>query len=130
MEINIAQAIDQAPLNRGLSGADWLSIPGNVAVSFDNGDIALFDDEGDGTYEGHLLFTSRGKEALRHVKEAFSTMFIEYGAKLLFGLVPEDRRDVKLLLRWAGARSRGLRYTVHGFCELFILTNASWKADQ
>jgi hypothetical protein len=56
----IAEAIDTAPLNRGLKGADWLARPGNVPVTFDNGDIALFDYEGDGVYQVHFLFQSRG----------------------------------------------------------------------
>jgi len=125
----VIQAIDTSPLNRGLSGAAWVARSGNIPVTFDNGDVALFDDEGDGTYEVHFLFQSRGRQAIQHAKEAFRRMFTDHGAKLIFGLVPDHRRDVKLLARWAGGRSRGSRTTSNGVCELFVLSNAMWKGN-
>jgi hypothetical protein len=125
--MNIAQAINKSPLNRGLDGRAWLSTPGNVAITFENGDIALFDDEGEGIYEVHFLFESRGKEAIRSARESFKQMFDDHDAVLIFGMVPDHRRDVKMLARWAGGKSRGLRYTVHGFCELFVLSKIMWK---
>lgn len=123
----VAAAIDRAPLNRGLRGADWLASKGNVPVSFGNGDIALFDDEGDGNYEVHVLFVSRGREAIEHVRKAFQIMFAEYGAKLIFGMVPAFRRDVKLLARWTGCKFVGQRQTSQGPCELYVLSNSMWK---
>lgn len=123
----IAQAIDTAPLNRGLVGSDWLAHPGNVPVTFDNGDIALFDHEGDGTYQVHFLFQSRGRKAIEHARESFKIMFTEHRASLIMGLVPVFRRDVKLLARWAGGRSAGMRPTRNGPCELFVLSKIQWK---
>jgi hypothetical protein len=123
----IAEAIDTAPLNRGLKGRDWLAHPGNVPVTFDNGDIALFDHEGDGIFQVHFLFESRGREAIRHAKESFEIMFTEHGASLIIGLVPDFRRDVKMLARWAGGRSSGMRKTPNGPCELFVLSKIQWK---
>lgn len=127
MNIHVIQAIDTSPLNRGLSGAAWMARPGNVHITFDNGDVALFDDEGDGTFEVHFLFESRGRQAIQHAQESFRRMFVDHGAKLIFGLVPDFRRDVKLLARWAGGRSVGKRATSNGVCELFVLSNAMWK---
>jgi hypothetical protein len=124
---HIAAAIDTAPLNRGLKGVDWLAGPGNVPVTFDNGDVVLFDDEGDGVYAIHVLFTGRGRTAIEHAREAIGVMFADYGAKLIMGLVPDFRRDVKLLARWTGMRSAGMRWTSEGPCELFILSKAQWK---
>jgi len=49
MHAQVIHAIDTSPLNRGLSGADWIARPGNIPVTFENGDVALFDDEGEGT---------------------------------------------------------------------------------
>jgi hypothetical protein len=123
----IAEAIDTAPLNRGLKGATWLARPGNVPVTFDNGNIALFDDEGDGAYQVHFLFVCRGAKAIDNAREAFKIMFTEHGANLIFGLVPDFRRDVKLLARWAGGKSAGLRHTSEGPCELFVLSKFMWK---
>lgn len=124
----IAHAIDTAPLNCGLRGFDWLASKGNIPVTFENGDIALFDDEGDGTYEVHFLFISRGREAIDHARETFRVMFCEHGAKLIFGLVPDFRRDVKMLARWIGGKFAGIRSTSEGPCELFILSDSMWKA--
>jgi hypothetical protein len=127
MQSHIAQAIDNSPLNRGMSGAVWLASEGNIPIVFENGDIALFEHEGEGTYEGHLLFESRGREAISHARKAFEIMFTKHGAKLILGLVPDFRRDVKLLARWAGGKSVGKRSTSNGVCELFILSDAMWK---
>lgn len=125
----VAAAIDAAPLNCGLRGEDWLASKGNVPVTFDNGDIALFDDEGEGDYQVHFLFASRGREAIRSARAAFKTMFTQYGAKLIFGLVPDFRRDVKMLARWAGGKSAGTRETPEGPCELFVLSNVMFYRD-
>lgn len=129
MNHHVAQAIDTAPLNRGLSGATWLSRPGNVPITFENGDIALFDDEGDRIYEVHFLFVSRGRQAIEHAKRAFEIMFTEHNAELIFGHVPDFRRDVKMLARWVGGKSQGLRQTADGPVELFVLSNAMWKGS-
>lgn len=129
----IIEAIETAPLNRGLRGADWLASPGNIPITFDNGDVALFDLEADGSYQVHFLFTSRGRKAIVHARESFRIMFEDHGANLIFGLVPRtlehNRRDVALLARWAGGKSRGLRETKHGPCELFVLSKFMWKVD-
>lgn len=129
----IQKAIDTAPLNRGLKGVDWLARPGNIPITFDNGDVALFDFEGEGVYQVHFLFQSRGRKAIEHARESFRIMFTEHNCTLIFGLVPDFRRDVKMLARWAGGRYAGLRYVPeddHGkmaFCELYVLSHAQWK---
>jgi hypothetical protein len=127
MQSLVAQAIDNSPLNRGMPGAVWLAFEGNIPIVFENGDIALFDYEEEGTYEVHFLFESRGREAISHAKKSFEIMFTKHGAKLILGLVPDFRRDVKLLARWAGGKSAGKRSTSNGVCELFILSDAMWK---
>jgi hypothetical protein len=129
----IAEAIDTAPLNRGLNGVDWLARPGNIPVTFENGNVALFDDEGEGVYQVHFLFACRGAKAIDNAREAFKIMFTEHGANLIFGLVPDFRRDVKLLARWAGGKSGGVRWAPEGpglpdvKFELFVLSKFQWK---
>lgn len=124
---HIIEAIETAPLNRGLKGADWLARPGNVPITFDNGDIVLFDNEGEGIYSIHVLFKGRGRVAINHAREAIRRMFAEHGATLIMGMVPAFRRDVKLLARWTGMRLAGMRSTSNGPCELFVLSKAQWK---
>jgi len=119
----VAQAIDGSPLNRGISGSDWLASDDNIPVTFEDGDIALFEHEGDNVYEGHLLFKSRGRKAIERAREAFRIMFTRHQAEVIFGLVPDFRRDAKLLVRWTGAKSAGIRQTSEGPCELFVLSN-------
>lgn len=126
----IIEAIDTSPLNRGLRGADWLAFEGNIPITFPNGDIALFDWEGDGTYQVHFLFVSRGREAINNAKEAFRQMFVDHGAEVIFGLVPDFRRDVKLLARWIGGKYVGKRETSEGLCELFVLSNVMYFKDR
>jgi hypothetical protein len=123
----IIDAINAAPLNRGLSGVDWLAHGGNVPIVM-GADIALFDNEGDSNYQVHFLFVSRGKAAVAAAKEAFRQMFENYGADLIFGLVPDFRRDVKMLARWAGGKMVGVRETPYGPCELFVLSKEMWSA--
>ena len=128
----IIEAIDTAPLNRGLRGADWLARAGNVPIVFENGDVALFDNEGAGTFQVHFLFKSRGREAIAHARESFKRMFEDHGAELIMGLVPDHRRDVKLLARWAGGHSAGMRWGTEdhskpALFELFVLSKFQWK---
>jgi hypothetical protein len=125
-ESAIITAIDTSPLNRGLSGAAWIEREGNVPIVVGQ-DIALFDDEGDGKYQIHVLFVSRGKAAVASVRESFRQMFENYGAELVFGLVPNFRRDVKMLARWVGMKFVRMRETSDGPCELFVLSKEMWS---
>lgn len=122
----VIAAIDASPLNRGLRGVEWLATAGNVPIVMGD-DIALFDDEGDGIFQVHVLFASRGRAAVASLREAFRRMFLNYGADLIFGLVPAFRRDVKLLARWAGGKFRETLQTAHGPCDLFVLSKEMWS---
>lgn len=124
----IISAIDASPLNRGLSGRAWLATPGNIPIVMGD-DIALFDDEDDRTYQIHVLFVSRGRAAIAAVKEAIRRMFVDHGADLIFGMVPQFRRDVKLLARWSGFMPAGIRSTSEGPCELVVLSKEMWSAQ-
>lgn len=123
----IAEAIDTAPLNRGLKGADWLASEGNVSVTTDDGDITLFDNEGDGVFAIHVLYRSRGRKAIERAQDAIRIMFEEHGARLIYGMAPVIRPEVRLLARWTGMRSAGLRDMKSGLCELFVLSKFQWK---
>jgi hypothetical protein len=125
-ETAIINAIDASPLNRGLSGAAWIEHGGNVPIVMGD-NIALFDDEGDSIYQVHVLFVSRGRAAVASLREALRQMFENYGADLIFGLVPDFRREVKLLARWAGMKFVRTRETSEGLCELFVLSKEMWS---
>ncbi len=123
----IADKINHFPLNMGVDGAEWLASPGNIAISFDNGDVALFEVEGPDEYQVHFLFVARGREAINHARESFRQMIETHRAKLIFGMVPGSRRDAKIFARWTGGKSAGMRATENGPCELFVMSDTMWK---
>jgi hypothetical protein len=128
----VIRAIEKAPYNMGLTGAAWLASEGNKAVTFDDCGVVLFDHEGGHEYQAHFLLNTHGRQAVEQAKCAFRIMFTQHRAELIFGLVPDFRRDVKMVARWAGAKSVGKRKTAYGDCELFVLSNLMFfkKADQ
>lgn len=123
----VTEAIETAPLNRGLKGADWLASPGNIFVVTDDEDVTLFDNEGDGVFAIHVLYKSRGRKAIERAKDAIAELFEKHDARLIYGMAPVIRPEVRMLARWTGMRSSGLRETRHGLCELFVLSKFQWK---
>lgn len=126
---SVITAIDTSPLNRGLQGVDWVNDPRNIPI-VEEDDIALFDFEQPGVYQVHFLYESRGRKAIDFTKEAFRRMFEDHGAKMIFGLVPDFRRDVKLVARWAGGKCVGKRATDEGMCEVYVLSHEMWTGQQ
>lgn len=124
----IADAIDNAPYNMGVKGMDWLRNPLNVPVSFDNGDVVIFDHMEGFVWQIHVLLKSRGRQAIQNIKESIRRMFDYYGAKMIMGLAPDFRRDVKIMARWVGFHSAGIKQTGGGPCEMFVLSRDMWKA--
>lgn len=125
----VAEAIDEAALNSGVRGADWLASEGNIPVTFDNGDIALFEHEGEGEYQGHFMFVSGGAIARDHAREALREMFEDRAATLIYGLTPTCLRHAKIMSRMIGFRSAGIRMTENGPCELFVMSDLMWKGN-
>lgn len=99
----IIEAIDTAELNRGLRGADWVADPANIAF-VEEKDVVLFEPDSDGVFEIHVLLASRGKAAVECISRALGKVFRDRGAEVIFGMIPEHRRDVKLMARWCGLR--------------------------
>lgn len=127
---SIIEAINASPLNRGRDGAEWLADDRNIALIYD-GDIALFDFEDPGVYQMHVLFKSRGRAAIERACQAITEIFNwTVTVDTIMALAPAFRRDVKLLARWCGFRSAGMRATVYGPCELFVLPRNLWKGEQ
>lgn len=123
----IINAIDESPLNRGLRGVDWVADSRNVPIVHGD-DIALFDYESPGIFQIHVLFeSSRGRGAVERVNDALDAMFRDHGAEIIFALVPDFRRDVKMMARWTGFHYAGKRSTDCGICELFTITKAQWQ---
>lgn len=124
----VIKAINESPLNRGLSGEDWVSNPANIA--FERGkDIILFDAEGAEIYQIHILLQSRGAKAVRVIRAAFNFIFADHKADTIFGMVPVIRPDVKKMAERVGMKFAGKRQTEFGECELYVLSREMWKGD-
>lgn len=124
----VIEAINASPLNRGLDGAAWVATPGNIAIEI-GANITLFDWCGDDTFEVHFLFEQRGRLGIIAAREAFRRMFLDHGAKLIYGLTPVGMRHALIFARWTGGRSAGIRQTADGPCELFVLPRENWKDE-
>jgi hypothetical protein len=112
-EQTIIYAIDQSPLNRGLKGVDWVADPHNHAF-VEGEDVVLFDYECGGVYAVHVLLESRGRTAIDVIRRAFTDLFDQReDAKIILGMVPLFRHDVKIMARWCGMKIIA-RYGVGG----------------
>lgn len=122
----LAEAIAASPFNRGLTAEEWLADPDNLLIERD-GNLGLFEQEGEGLWNAHWLFRARGKAALDVARSMFGEMFGERGALAISGLTPLACRHGRLFNRWLGCRSQGTVETEHGPCEIFIMTAQMWK---
>lgn len=124
----IIKAIDTFSGNRGVSGADWLASPHNVAI-VTGPNVSIFEGDGNGHYEAHLIYRAKGRAAIDAARNAFQRMFTEYGAQLIYGLIAASRLDAKLVARWAGAKFSGKRmeFDDHEPCDLYIISKDMWR---
>lgn len=111
-----------APLDHGFTPAAWLAEPENIAL-WERDNIALFTRRGPGVFEGHTLFADKGRAALDLGKAMLREMFDTYGAKVIWGQTPIERKAARWFSRKLGFRSHGSVDRPLGTCELFILEN-------
>lgn len=118
---DISILIDQSPMNRGLSGASWVKDAANRAVIIGS-NVMLFEINGR-TVEFHWLKTGSGtRQLIKDTREAMRRIFEDTGADVIYGLIPDERRDSKLVARWVGAKSVGRFWTACGNVEAFVIT--------
>lgn len=123
----IIDAIDSSSMNRGLVGADWVADPLNFS-HVEEDDVVLFDYEGRGIYQGHMLLVSRGRNAIECLKRAATALFDSRpDAFLIFGLVPVDRLEVKIMARWVGFKPVYNTVGKHLGLEAFGLSRNDWN---
>lgn len=115
----VIHEIDNSPLNRGLTGYEWVSEPNNIALLEDD-DLALFDYQGPGQYAIHLFFESRGRAAIERVKHFTRQMFDEFGAHMLVAYVPAFRRDVAYVAAQSGWHYAGNRMSNFGPVRVYL----------
>lgn len=107
--------------------ADWLNDPANLCLT-DGRNMLLFSRESDATYSLHWLLVDRGREAFLAATELLRTFFLDYGARMVFGLVPAHCRASAWFTRQMGFRSSGMEETEMGAQERFTLTRQEFEA--
>lgn len=85
---------------------------------FDARGGAVFAWRGPGIYEGHSFFRPPAKAAIQAGREILELMS---GARMIWGLTPENNNDARRLNRLLGLKSQGMLDTPEGRCELFVL---------
>jgi hypothetical protein len=107
----------------------WLGTDYNLALVSSTGDVALFEfiPESNGTFIGHYLFETRGKEALVSAQQFLRMMFMLYGADMIVGMVPVEKKNVCLFTKWLGFTDDGVVDTLNGKAKLFTLERKDYK---
>ena len=91
---------------------------GRNRIYFDERGGAGFAWRGPGIYEGHSFFLVKGREAILAGWEALHLMD---DARMIWGLVPLERKASRWFSRQLGFKSQGMIDTPEGRCELFVL---------
>jgi hypothetical protein len=79
-----------------------------VLLSDGKGAAAIFEWSAPGVWQSHTMFLpeSRGREGLKAAREMIDYMFA-HGARMLWGMTPEDNRAAHMFNRLIGAKSEG-----------------------
>lgn len=107
---------------------EWLNSEENVALSDENGNVALFEREMPGVVTGHYFFYCRGREAVALSHEMLKEIFTgPYDVNVIRGLTPVENRGAIWMSRHVGFKPYGTVETHVGPCVLFILTKKEWE---
>lgn len=118
----ISVLIDESPMNRGMCGKTWLADPNNRAI-VKGETIMLFQQGPSGLCEFHWLTSGRKvRDTLRNTREAMLEIFTGTAAKFIYGLIPVERRDSKLMALKLGAIAGQIHDTTNGRCQVFTIT--------
>ena len=115
-----------ASLDYGFDAPGWIADSGNVALT-DGSSVGLFGDCGAKVFEAHWLFIARGREALDLGADMLAAMFDLYGARVIKGMIPTERKASRWFTRKLGCRSLGIIETIRGPHELFMLARADFE---
>ena len=121
------QQPDMDGLVLDFSAEEWLADPANLALT-DGRNIMLFSRESDATYCGHWLLVDRGREAFLAAAALLRALFLDHGARTVYGLVPAHCRASAWFIRQMGFRSSGTEETEMGAQERFSMTRQEFEA--
>ena len=115
-----------ASLDYGFDASGWIAIQSNIALT-DGSSIGLFGACSSHAFEAHWLFIARGREALDLGADMLAAMFDLYGAHVIKGMIPTERKASRWFTRKLGCRSLGIIETIRGPHELFMLARADFE---
>ncbi len=118
---------DMDGLVQDFDARDWLEDAANIALS-DGQNMMLFTRESDDTYCGHWLLVDRGKQAFLAAVKLLRALYLDHGARTVYGLVPAHCRASAWFTRQMGFRSSGMEETDLGAQERFSLTRQEFEA--
>lgn len=117
-----------APGYVNLDLSDFFERPGNLMLGNEKG-VVLFINLGEAVYACHWLFTSslRGADALRCIREAFTSLFTCREAVAITGLIPRENRASRVMAHALGCRPIGeCSDSLGRACSSFIMERARW----
>lgn len=102
----VARALEQVKDElKGQPIAPWLATPGNIALTNDNGDVALFEGRSPGVYCGHYFFHARGKDAVKAAEEFLKEFWSFDDVKTIIGFTPLHKKGALWLSQHLGFKS-------------------------
>ena len=118
---------DMDGLVQDFDAAAWLRNRDNLALT-DGRNMMLFERQEDDTYCGHWLLVDRGKDAFLAAIKLLRALYLDHGARMVFGLVPAHCRASAWFTRQMGFNSSGMEETEMGAQERFSLTRREFEA--
>lgn len=111
-----------------ISAKEWLSIPTNIALINDKGDVALFEIGFRDVYTGHYCFKSRGRAAINAAKDFLDEIFNTcYNIDVILGLTPITNLPARWFSRQVGFTSHGVVEGPTRHYEMFIITKREFN---
>lgn len=109
--------------------ADWVAYHFNYALIDDYENISLFDYQ-PGGYEGHMYFTSRGRQAIDAAAQMIQWFFDNTNEDHIIGKTPIKCKGAWYLVRQLGFKRIGLISSE--FCPLIHsrLTREEWRNNE
>ena len=123
---NHPRIVAQFDVGTEIDPANWLADPRNI-ILVEGENVALFLWRWIGIYEGHCLFTARGREALDLGAAMLGLMF-SHGAAMVLAVASNPRRHVHWFLRQLGFDPKGEIETIEGLSQMFQLESSQWAS--
>jgi hypothetical protein len=119
---NVETALELYPYEPiDLDVTEWLADRNNIALTAEDGSIALFEWVRPGLYDGHYFFLCRGKEAIELSHRILSELHTNYGVKAIRGFTPIKHKAALWMSRKIGFHDMGEVPTEIGPCTLFLM---------